>query len=113
MPGIAHEGPIELLRRNPRLAAALLEGTGVPVPTGTSAAMATGELAAGVQSIDQTLRGLRDQAEHLDRLVARFIVADDEAPWAGALPERSFDAARALIGASSVVATVAARRGLR
>jgi hypothetical protein len=44
MPGIAHEGPIELLRRNPRLAAALLEGMGVPVPTGTSAAMATGDV---------------------------------------------------------------------
>ncbi|MDB5043285.1 MAG: methyl-accepting chemotaxis sensory transducer [Candidatus Eremiobacteraeota bacterium] len=65
------------------------------------AAMATGELAAGVQSIDQTLRGLRDQAEHLDRLVARFVVADADAPPAGALPERIFVPARALIGASS------------
>jgi methyl-accepting chemotaxis protein len=47
------------------------------------AAIATGELASGVQQIDQTARALRDQAERLDALVARFIVDDRAA--AGAL----------------------------
>jgi methyl-accepting chemotaxis protein len=75
------------------------------------AALATGELAAGVQSIDQTLRGLRDQAEQLDRLVARFIVAEDAAP--PAIAEHPVDPTRALRDASSVVAAIAAREGLR
>ena len=47
------------------------------------AAIATGELASGVQQIDQTARALRDQAERLDALVARFIV--DDRPATGAL----------------------------
>jgi hypothetical protein len=34
MPGIAHEAPVELLRHNPMLAAALLHGSGVAVPAG-------------------------------------------------------------------------------
>ncbi|HTW86270.1 MAG TPA: methyl-accepting chemotaxis protein [Candidatus Sulfotelmatobacter sp.] len=45
------------------------------------AALATGELASGVVEIDATARALRDQAEQLDRLVARFIV-DGDAPLA-------------------------------
>jgi methyl-accepting chemotaxis protein len=38
------------------------------------AAHATGELASGVQEIDATARALRQQAELLDALVARFVV---------------------------------------
>jgi hypothetical protein len=44
MPGIAHEGPVELLRHNPALAADLLGFSGVPVPADATAAMAAGEL---------------------------------------------------------------------
>ncbi|HTJ28460.1 MAG TPA: methyl-accepting chemotaxis protein [Candidatus Limnocylindria bacterium] len=43
------------------------------------AALATGELASGVQEIDATARALREQAELLDALIARFVVDDDEA----------------------------------
>ncbi len=46
------------------------------------AAFATGELASGVGEIDATARALREQAERLDTLVARFIV-DDDTPEAG------------------------------
>jgi methyl-accepting chemotaxis protein len=42
------------------------------------AALATSELASGVQEVDATARALRDEAERLDELVARFLV-DDEA----------------------------------
>ncbi|HTJ28231.1 MAG TPA: HAMP domain-containing methyl-accepting chemotaxis protein [Candidatus Limnocylindria bacterium] len=42
------------------------------------AALATNELAAGVQEIDATARALREQAELLDGLVARFIVEGEE-----------------------------------
>ncbi|HYZ16501.1 MAG TPA: methyl-accepting chemotaxis protein [Candidatus Acidoferrum sp.] len=42
------------------------------------AALATSELASGVQEIDATARALREQAEMLDGLVARFIVGDDD-----------------------------------
>jgi methyl-accepting chemotaxis protein len=48
------------------------------------AAFATGELASGVGEIDATARALREQAERLDALVARFVVADEDAPEAGA-----------------------------
>ena len=48
MPGIAHEAPIELLRRNPLLAATLLDGTGVAVPAGVTAAMAAGDLSSAL-----------------------------------------------------------------
>jgi len=48
MPGILHETPVELLRRNPLLVAALLAGTGVPVPAGASAVMAAGELSSAL-----------------------------------------------------------------
>jgi methyl-accepting chemotaxis protein len=41
------------------------------------AAIATGELASGVQEIDATARALREQAERLDVLVARFVVDAD------------------------------------
>jgi methyl-accepting chemotaxis protein len=44
------------------------------------AAFATGELASGVGEIDATARALREQAERLDALVARFIVADEDGP---------------------------------
>ena len=48
MPGIAHEAPIELLRRNPLLAGALLHGSGVPVPAGGTAVMAAGDLSSAL-----------------------------------------------------------------
>jgi methyl-accepting chemotaxis protein len=41
------------------------------------AAIATTELATGVQEIDATARALREQAELLDGLVAKFVVGDD------------------------------------
>jgi hypothetical protein len=44
MPGIWHEGALELLHCNPQLAAALLASVGVTVPAGASGAMAPGEL---------------------------------------------------------------------
>jgi hypothetical protein len=48
MPGIAHEAPVELLRRNPLLATALLDGTGVEVPSKVTAAMAAGDLSSAL-----------------------------------------------------------------
>jgi hypothetical protein len=48
MPGISHEGPVELLRRNPRLAAALLAGTGVAVPAEGAAVMAAADLSSAL-----------------------------------------------------------------
>jgi hypothetical protein len=44
MPGIAHEGPVELVRRNPHMTVTLLNYLGVPVPADATAAMAGGEL---------------------------------------------------------------------
>ncbi|MGD1067080.1 MAG: methyl-accepting chemotaxis protein [Vulcanimicrobiaceae bacterium] len=41
------------------------------------AALATSELASGVQEVDATARALRDEAERLDELVARFLVEDE------------------------------------
>ncbi|MGD0052825.1 MAG: methyl-accepting chemotaxis protein, partial [Vulcanimicrobiaceae bacterium] len=38
------------------------------------AALATSELASGVQEVDATARALREQAERLDALVARFVI---------------------------------------
>lgn len=46
MPGIAHEGPVELLRRNPLLTATLLHNLGVPLPDDVHAVMAPAELTA-------------------------------------------------------------------
>jgi methyl-accepting chemotaxis protein len=43
------------------------------------AAMATGELASSVREIDATARALREEAERLDALVARFIVGERDA----------------------------------
>ncbi|MGH3398835.1 MAG: hypothetical protein ACRDPO_29535 [Streptosporangiaceae bacterium] len=48
MPGIKHEAPIELLRRNPLLAAALLEGSGVSVPADGTAVMVAGDLSSAL-----------------------------------------------------------------
>ena len=48
MPGIAHEAPVELLRRNPLLAAALLDATGVDVPATVTAVMAAGDLSSAL-----------------------------------------------------------------
>jgi hypothetical protein len=49
MPSLLHEAPLELLRCNPRLAAALLSGIpGVAVPAGGSAALAPGEVTASL-----------------------------------------------------------------
>jgi len=47
VPSILHEAPLELLRRAPRLAAALLSGIpGVAIPEGGSAVLAPGEVTA-------------------------------------------------------------------
>jgi hypothetical protein len=48
MPGIAHEAPVELLRRNPLLAATLLDSLGVPLPDNATATMAPGELTSAL-----------------------------------------------------------------
>jgi len=48
MPGIAHEAPVELLRREPLLVAALLDGTGVQVPAEVKAVMAAGDLSSAL-----------------------------------------------------------------
>jgi hypothetical protein len=48
MPSISHEAPLELLRGDPRLAAVLLRGLGVPIPDGAAAAMAPSDLTASV-----------------------------------------------------------------
>ena len=44
MPSIAHEAAVELLRRNPQLAAALLASAGVRVPAGAAAVLADSNL---------------------------------------------------------------------
>jgi hypothetical protein len=44
VPSIAHEAAVELLRRNPQLAAALLASAGVAVPAGAAAALADSNL---------------------------------------------------------------------
>lgn len=44
MPGIAHEAAVELLRRNPQLAAALLTSAGIQMPAGATAVMADSNL---------------------------------------------------------------------
>jgi hypothetical protein len=44
MPGIEHEAAVELLRRNPQLAVALLASAGVGVPAGAAAVMADSNL---------------------------------------------------------------------
>jgi len=44
MPGIAHEAPLELLRRDPLL----LRGLGVAIPADATAAMASADLSASV-----------------------------------------------------------------
>jgi hypothetical protein len=44
MPGIEHEAAVELLRRNPQLAAALLTSAGVLTPSGATAVMADSNL---------------------------------------------------------------------
>jgi hypothetical protein len=47
MPSMLHEAPLELLRQNPELAAALLAGTpGVAVPQGGTATLVPGEVSA-------------------------------------------------------------------
>jgi hypothetical protein len=48
MPSIPHEAPLELLRRNPRLAAVLLRGLGVAIPAGATAAMAPSDLSTSL-----------------------------------------------------------------
>lgn len=48
MPGITHEAPIELLRRNPVLAAALLHGSSVAVPDSGPAVMVAGDLSSAL-----------------------------------------------------------------
>jgi hypothetical protein len=44
MPSIVHEAAVELLRRNPQLAAALVASAGVQVPAGTAAVLADSNL---------------------------------------------------------------------
>jgi hypothetical protein len=48
MPGISHEAPLELLRRNPPLAMALLDGLGVAVPAGATATITSADETASV-----------------------------------------------------------------
>jgi hypothetical protein len=48
MPGLVHEGPIELLRHDPMLAALLLASKGVRVPDSRAAMMAPGELTSAL-----------------------------------------------------------------
>ncbi|HTZ25740.1 MAG TPA: hypothetical protein VMC83_17235 [Streptosporangiaceae bacterium] len=49
MPSLLHEAPLELLRRNPGLAAAMLTGIpGVAVPEGGPASLAPGEVTASL-----------------------------------------------------------------
>jgi methyl-accepting chemotaxis protein len=62
------------------------------------AAMATGELATGVQQIDATARTLREEAERLDQLVARFVIdaASPDAPDASGAALRVPDFGRTL-----------------
>ena len=49
MPSMLHEAPLELLRRNPKLAVALLAGTpGLDIPKDGTAAMAPGDVTAGL-----------------------------------------------------------------
>ncbi|HYZ15425.1 MAG TPA: HAMP domain-containing methyl-accepting chemotaxis protein [Candidatus Acidoferrum sp.] len=62
------------------------------------AAVATGELASGVQEIDATARALRDQAERLDVLVARFVVEDDGTQRSESLQVPNFRPSLALNG---------------
>jgi hypothetical protein len=48
MPGLAHEGAIELLRFNPRLAAALVRSAGVMIETGPEAVMVSGDVSSAL-----------------------------------------------------------------
>ena len=48
MPSIRHEAPLELLRRDPQLAAVLLRGLGVAVPARAAAVMAPSDLSVSV-----------------------------------------------------------------
>lgn len=45
---ISHEAPLELLRGDPRLAAVLLRGLGIPIPADAGAAIAPSDLTASV-----------------------------------------------------------------
>jgi hypothetical protein len=48
MPTIPHEAPVELVRRNPAIAAALLAGLGVAVPADAAATLASADATASV-----------------------------------------------------------------
>jgi hypothetical protein len=48
MPSISHEAPIELLRRNPLLAVALLHGSSVAVPESGAAVMVAGDVSSAL-----------------------------------------------------------------
>jgi hypothetical protein len=48
VPGLAHEGAIELFRCNPRLAAALVRGAGVMIETGSEAVMVSGDVSSAL-----------------------------------------------------------------
>jgi hypothetical protein len=60
MPSIAHEAAVELLRRNPQLAAALLASAGVQVPATAAVRRALEELMATTFP-DPFIDGLLDQ----------------------------------------------------
>src|SRR5260370_40858359 len=72
-PRSAHETPNELLRQNPLLAAALLQGTGVEVPGGVSAVMAAGDLGSALPTELRAGVG---------------IVSDGQGAWPGMQPRR-------------------------
>jgi len=73
------------------------------------AAIATTELANGVQEIDATARHLREQAEHLDGLVGRFVFDDEGALRQGAASSFQSSSARALSAGTSSANTYPSR----
>src|SRR5258708_7503537 len=96
MPGIAHETPIELLRQNPLLAAALLQGTGVDVPGGLSAVMAAGDLSSALPAelradvvivLDGHGAGPGMQPGKLAVVVEVQTAPDGEAPGVAGVPD--------------------------
>jgi hypothetical protein len=50
VPGIPHEAPLELLRRNPQLATALLAGAGLAVPADSVAVVASTDMTSALPS---------------------------------------------------------------
>jgi methyl-accepting chemotaxis protein len=64
--------------------------------TAQEAALSTQQLALGIAEIDSTARALRDQAEHLEGLVAKFIFEDSSELSGHASRKRGADRAVSL-----------------